>query len=113
MNRHLAHIKQLRTWRVTEAPKLALDSQVDGLLSQIQIQSPSEELVTLALQELLRGAQIEPPASLALYRGSLNLIMPDSSSRYKIQVWLRSGGEVSLKQKLPFGIRKIRVTTLG
>lgn len=84
-----------------------------GVRRQAASRAKAEEALAAAPRESLpigvRQSLAAWVRAASLSRGTLTLIARDAASRYRVQQWLRSGGEGAIRASSP-GVHRIRIT---
>ncbi|MBI1368999.1 MAG: DUF721 domain-containing protein [Planctomycetes bacterium] len=104
------HIARLRHWR--HRPERDLSLSFINEYVQKQIAKPAAQLGDLgSLWVELVPVHLLPRTQLAKFtRGVLHVTVPDAATNYELDRLLRSGLELTLKQKCKTTLRKIRVS---
>jgi hypothetical protein len=102
-------LDQLRTWRNFKERDLTITGEMTKIAQTVRRQERSFGSAGTVFIELCPKALLPKCGMVSLARGVLTLRAADSATRFELDRWLRTGGEMSIIKRCPAGLTRIKL----
>jgi hypothetical protein len=107
----LREIERRRSQRVWPERDLSLGEVLGEEERKLRQRHRAVGCVAELWNELTPAGLVEKTELVGLTQGVLRVRVSDSSARFALDRWLRTGGEAELVRRAPVGVRKIKLVS--
>lgn len=104
-----AEIERLRRFRGPKTPDLTLGPILGAMEKNLKKQRGALDKLGIAWTEVVPTNLASNAQPERLAGGVLSIRCPDSAARHAFDLWLRSGGDLTIKQRVRVTVKRIKL----